>query len=919
MAGYSNTISILIAAKDEASKVLGQVADDAKATSSRLETIGDAATATGKTLTSHLTLPIVGLGVAAVKMAGDFQASMTRLVTSAGESSANLKQVSDGVLQVAKDTGTSTDELAKAMYTIESGGQHGADGLLVLKAAAQGAKAENSDLKTTADAVTSVLVDYHLKASDAADVTSKLVAATSQGKTTFEELAGAMPAILPVASAAHVSLSDILGDLASMTVHGMSAQQSAENLADAIRHMQNPTAMQAKELALLGMTTTQLADDLKNKGLSGTLQEISNKISGLMPPGSDKVILDLRTALSGLAPQVQNLGLQLFNGTMTMKDYTKAAGELDPISAKQALSFATLAGATHRIGDAQMTGYDVMQNYSQALAKATGDATGLKVALMLTGENADITNKAIATIAGTSTEAGGNVKGWAEIQETFNYKLAVFEQTMKVAAITVGNDLLPPMTRFVEHVGNAVKKFEELSPEQRHFIEDVAGAVAVLGPAVLIFGKFATALSAIGKLFGGVNAAARTFKTIDIASTASRGALALGRTGGLAAGAEEATAALSGGGGLLAALGPVGLGIAAVAVAAGAGYLAYKALNVQTHQNADSLREDVSPAIKQYQALAKDLGVTLGGTSSQMSLLTLAQKENTAAYAMRDAAVDRANQTDDAAAEGVKRLTTVHQSLLEAQNQVTQALNQFGANSPQYQAAIASLDQAQLDYNLALQENDRLALKVIIDHGTMADAQALWAKNVQSLADLTSYLNGVMEGTVGVIARFGPMAIAQVPAIDTLKVHVADVITTWNGFNADFGLQVTQNSAIVQGLGSTINRVQGQSDVLNATLSSSNASAKQLSTSVNGFSLQGGNLPGHALGTQFAPGGLSLVGETGPELVELPRGSKVTPAKQTSSTMAKGGSSVFIENLNVNNDVDVTRVVREIGWQLALR
>jgi hypothetical protein len=38
-----------------------------------------------------------------------------------------------------------------------------------------------------------------------------------------------------------------------------------------------------------------------------------------------------------------------------------------------------------------------------------------------------------------------------------------------------------------------------------------------------------------------------------------------------------------------------------------------------------------------------------------------------------------------------------------------------------------------------------------------------------------------------------------------------------------------------------------------------------------------GIMPAYAGGTQFARGGLSLVGERGPELVSLPRGSKVTP------------------------------------------
>ena len=53
----------------------------------------------------------------------------------------------------------------------------------------------------------------------------------------------------------------------------------------------------------------------------------------------------------------------------------------------------------------------------------------------------------------------------------------------------------------------------------------------------------------------------------------------------------------------------------------------------------------------------------------------------------------------------------------------------------------------------------------------------------------------------------------------------------------------------------------------------------------------GGLIPGgeHAAGTSFAPGGLSLVGEQGPELVNLPRGSQVHTASQTRRMMAGGG------------------------------
>lgn len=46
-----------------------------------------------------------------------------------------------------------------------------------------------------------------------------------------------------------------------------------------------------------------------------------------------------------------------------------------------------------------------------------------------------------------------------------------------------------------------------------------------------------------------------------------------------------------------------------------------------------------------------------------------------------------------------------------------------------------------------------------------------------------------------------------------------------------------------------------------------------------------GKVGSFAVGTNFAPGGMALVGERGPELVNLPRGSQVVPAAQTSAML----------------------------------
>lgn len=76
-----------------------------------------------------------------------------------------------------------------------------------------------------------------------------------------------------------------------------------------------------------------------------------------------------------------------------------------------------------------------------------------------------------------------------------------------------------------------------------------------------------------------------------------------------------------------------------------------------------------------------------------------------------------------------------------------------------------------------------------------------------------------------------------------------------------------------------------------------------------GFTIPG--IPGYARGTRFAPGGLALVGERGPELVELPSGSRVYNAGDTQRMM---GESTHMENhYHIYNDMDLESVARRVA------
>jgi len=58
-----------------------------------------------------------------------------------------------------------------------------------------------------------------------------------------------------------------------------------------------------------------------------------------------------------------------------------------------------------------------------------------------------------------------------------------------------------------------------------------------------------------------------------------------------------------------------------------------------------------------------------------------------------------------------------------------------------------------------------------------------------------------------------------------------------------------------------------------------------------------------AVGTRFAPGGMALVGERGPEMISLPRGSQVTPAAQTSNMLGGMASGLEIYGILRGQDI----------------
>ncbi|WP_297637244.1 phage tail tape measure protein [uncultured Clostridium sp.] len=78
------------------------------------------------------------------------------------------------------------------------------------------------------------------------------------------------------------------------------------------------------------------------------------------------------------------------------------------------------------------------------------------------------------------------------------------------------------------------------------------------------------------------------------------------------------------------------------------------------------------------------------------------------------------------------------------------------------------------------------------------------------------------------------------------------------------------------------------------------------------------NIPMLAKGTSYFNGGMAIVGEEGPELVKMPRGSQVIPHRETEEKL-KGGVTLNINKFINNSDEDIEVLCDKIAFYLERR
>ncbi|MBN2365740.1 MAG: phage tail tape measure protein [Calditrichaeota bacterium] len=272
---------------------------------------------TGRTLTRSLTLPIGIAGLAAVKMAADFETSMRKIETLVGISSENVQNMTGDVIELSNETGRASKELSEALFVITSAGQRGAESMQILNRSSKASAIGLGETKDIARAVTAILNAYGKENISAARATDQLVSIVREGNLEAADLAPVLGRVIGMASHLDISFAEVGASIATFTRLGVGAEEAVVGLRGIMNTLIKPSTEARETLRKVGMTFAELREQVREKGLALTLIDLVEKFQGN------------EEALGELIPNVRALAAVLGTAGAQGETYSQIARNIE--------------------------------------------------------------------------------------------------------------------------------------------------------------------------------------------------------------------------------------------------------------------------------------------------------------------------------------------------------------------------------------------------------------------------------------------------------------------------------------------------------------------------------------------------------------------------------------------------------------
>ncbi|MFK4916554.1 phage tail tape measure protein [Lactococcus petauri] len=305
-----------------------QVENFQKNTNSTMSAVGKVMTSSGKAMTKMVTLPIVGMGVAAAKVGGDFEEQMSRVKAISGATGKSFDLLRQQAIDLGAKTAFSAKESAAGMENLASAGFDASEIMQAMPGLLDLAAVSGGDVALASENAATALRGFNLDASQAGHVADVFARAAADTNAEVADMGEAMKYIAPVANSMGLSIEEVSAAIGIMSDAGIKGSQAGTSLRGALSRLAKPTDMMQAKMDELGLSFYD--SEGKMKPLKDQIGMLKDAFKGLTPEQQQNALVTLygQESLSGMMALIDKGPEKLGSLTKSLKDSDGAADEM---------------------------------------------------------------------------------------------------------------------------------------------------------------------------------------------------------------------------------------------------------------------------------------------------------------------------------------------------------------------------------------------------------------------------------------------------------------------------------------------------------------------------------------------------------------------------------------------------------------
>ena len=433
---------------------------------------------TGSLLTKGLTVPILGVGTAAVKTAADFEAAMSQVKAISGATGSDFAALEQKAIDLGASTTFSATEVANAMTEMAKAGWDSQQILDGMQGVLNAASASGEELATVSTIVADSITTFGLAASESTRVADLLSQSANAGTISVSDLGESIKYIGPVAKTMGFEIEDVVTAITALSTAGIKGSQAGTALRTMFARLADPTKEVKGAMEELGIVIADSEGNFKDM---------------------DTILAEMRKKFQTLTPDMQAYYASVLAGQEGMSGLTALLGmaqeEYDNIAK-------SMENAT---GTAERTAAVMQDNLSGAIEQFGGalESAGIVIGRRLTPyirKAADGLTQLTEKISNMSDEQLDSIVNFASMAAAMGPVLLISSKLLR-GLTTLGRGFVSVTSNvslFIQAIGLAKNGMTDVAMKVSPLYRGLISITSAINPMTVGIAAGGVALTALG-------------------------------------------------------------------------------------------------------------------------------------------------------------------------------------------------------------------------------------------------------------------------------------------------------------------------------------------------------------------------------------------------------------------------------------